>query len=88
MGMLLAVARQPWRSRAACLGADPWLFDGENEADELEALGYCRGCPVTGQCLEWARTDRRFSGVAGGRVWGRNRKGIPPGVRDSSGAPR
>ena len=88
LGMLLAVGREPWRTDAACRGADPWLFDGESAADELEALGYCRRCPVTRQCLEWARTDRKFAGVAGGKVWGRNRKGISPGDRDLSAAPR
>jgi hypothetical protein len=70
---ILSIADDAWRAHAACHGADPAVFDGNNDADELEALSYCQRCPVILDCLDWVRHDRRFSGVAGGRMWARKR---------------
>lgn len=82
------MGREPWRADAACRGADPWLFDGENEADRVAAMGYCHGCPVSRQCLDWARRDRKFIGVAGGRMWNRERRAETRDAEDLSAAPR
>lgn len=83
-----AMGREPWRADAACLGADPWLFDGENASDRAAAMDYCRRCPVTRQCLDWVRRDRKFVGVAGGRMWNRERRADCPDAGDLSVVPR
>lgn len=71
---ILNIAHDPWRARAACRGAEPEVFDGRSAADEVEALGYCRTCPVIAQCMDWVRHDRKFTGIAAGRVWSKVRK--------------
>lgn len=61
-----------WRSRAACLGADPDLFfpDGEighgpkRQAERAKAV--CWRCPVQVTCLEWSVVTRQPYGVWGG----------------------
>lgn len=55
---------QPWRSRAACSGADVDLFFDPNTT--AEALSYCNRCPVREQCLEWALARGESDGVLGG----------------------
>lgn len=62
-----------WQAHAACRHADPTLFDDTGLPGP--ALEYCAVCPVTRECLTWARSEGRaagpsgqFTGVAGGTV--------------------
>ena len=60
-----------WRARARCRDVDPEIFFPTAESGHLleagvaEARTVCAGCPVTAQCLEFAR-DRLPYGIAGG----------------------
>lgn len=55
-----------WMARAACAAADPDVFHPEHEsaAAAATALRWCRACPVTRQCLDYAMTAEP------GRQWG------------------
>ncbi|MFI5756249.1 WhiB family transcriptional regulator [Streptomyces sp. NPDC051569] len=60
-----------WLRQAACVDADPELFFPVGEsgpaAEQAErAKRICHGCPVEKQCLEWALSTGRTSGVWGG----------------------
>jgi len=61
-----------WRSRAACLGADPELFFPAAEggpvydAQVAAAKAMCARCPVTAECL--AEVGGSASGSAGART--------------------
>jgi WhiB family redox-sensing transcriptional regulator len=60
-----------WRSRAACLAADPELFfPGGTTAlageQAVEAKAVCAGCPVRRECLDWALVTKQDHGVWGG----------------------
>lgn len=60
-----------WLRRAACVDADPELFFPVGEsgpaAEQAErAKQVCHACPVEEQCLEWALSTNRTSGVWGG----------------------
>lgn len=54
---------------AACVRADPRLFDGDRPtlARVMAARKWCDDCPVAQTCLDGA-TTRGESGVWGGRV--------------------
>jgi len=55
---------------AACLGADPRLFEATAGDAAADALSYCERCPVTRECEDLVRPRRSyFDGVAAGRVW-------------------
>lgn len=62
-----------WRSRGACVGADPELFSPPGEDERIrgyppravQAAGFCHGCPVREECRDWA-DRRREVGVWGG----------------------
>jgi len=57
-------------SDAACVGADPGLFDDTTYPNALVALAYCQQCPVTEVCMDIVRPSRSsFDGVAAGVVW-------------------
>jgi WhiB family redox-sensing transcriptional regulator len=60
-----------WRSKAACLEADPELFFpltdlGPSQWQIREALEYCNGCAVRAACRDWALTHDIHHGVWGG----------------------
>jgi WhiB family redox-sensing transcriptional regulator len=60
-----------WRSKAACLEADPELFfpltdQGPSLAQAREALEFCGGCQVREACLSWALDQEIGHGVWGG----------------------
>jgi WhiB family redox-sensing transcriptional regulator len=55
-----------WRTRAACRGADPRVFDAETAADAEEAKKVCRRCPVRSDCLAFALRVGAECGVWGG----------------------
>jgi len=65
---------------AACLGADPSLFDATGGDRAQDALSYCDRCPVTRECEDLVRPRKSYyDGVAGGKIW---REGTPadPGL--------
>lgn len=60
-----------WRTRAACLSADPDLFfptgtGHPSQRQTYEAKAYCRKCPVVEACLESALSMGEAHGVWGG----------------------
>lgn len=60
-----------WRSRGACLSADPDLFfplssSGPGQWQEGKAKAVCVLCPVRPQCLAFALTTSQLHGVWGG----------------------
>lgn len=57
---------QTWRVDAACAGGDPALFFPERGASTREAKMICRGCPVQGECMEYALVNREKFGIWGG----------------------
>ena len=64
-----------WQHRGLCRASDSTVFfppahfehKPEREAREAKAKAICAGCPVRGQCLEWALAVREPHGVWGGR---------------------
>lgn len=59
---------QPWVKDGACLEVDPDLFfpKSGDHASAATARVVCAGCPVAGECLEFAlSTDQKF-GIWGG----------------------
>lgn len=60
---------------AACVGADPRLFDEHWFPKAYEALAYCAECPVRLQCIDYLEPAKNeFTGVCGGLVWRRGRR--------------
>ncbi len=63
-----------WRDLAACADFDPeWWFPlaGSGLTQEVKmAREICRGCPVAGDCLEYALDTRPTAGVWGGMTMG------------------
>lgn len=60
-----------WRSRGACLTADPDLFfpissSGSSDRQELLAKKVCVRCPVQEPCLQFALQTNQAHGVWGG----------------------
>ncbi len=89
-----------WRARARCRDIDPEIFfpTAESgrllEAEVAEARKVCAGCPVTKECLEFAREWLPY-GIAGGltpaerrrdRGSGRPRRRAPVDGRHSEAA--
>ena len=68
-GVLPPAAGDPspgWRHRAACVTADPSLFDGETASDVTAAAAICAGCSVRPDCLRFALANHIAYGVWGG----------------------
>jgi WhiB family transcriptional regulator, redox-sensing transcriptional regulator len=59
-----------WRTRAACLHADPELFFPEWTTGPAidRAKQVCGGCPVRARCLDWALSHGAAFGIWGGRT--------------------
>jgi WhiB family transcriptional regulator, redox-sensing transcriptional regulator len=90
-----------WRTRGACLAADPELFfpisySGPALVQLEQAKSICTGCQVRQQCLDFALSTNQTHGVWGGtspeeRQSMRHRKlamaGGLPGPRASHGRP-
>jgi WhiB family redox-sensing transcriptional regulator len=69
--MSLAWQRDGWRSRGACLTADPDLFfpisaAGASAAQVAKAKRICAGCQVRSDCLSFALPQRDMQGIWGG----------------------
>jgi hypothetical protein len=61
-------------SKAACIGADPKLFDAFTGEKALDALSYCGRCTVVAECDRVVAPRRSyFDGVAADRVWNNGR---------------
>jgi hypothetical protein len=68
-----------WLRQAACVDADPELFfpvgeSGPATAQARQAKAVCHECPVERQCLEWALSTGRTTGVWGGTDEGERRR--------------
>lgn len=63
---VLDLKERPWAAYAACRDADADKFFSAAEADVAAAIRICNGCPVQGECLEWALETRVRYGVWGG----------------------
>jgi WhiB family transcriptional regulator, redox-sensing transcriptional regulator len=59
-----------WRTRAACVDADPELFFPEGTSDPAidRAKRICTDCPVRARCLDWALSHGAYFGIWGGRT--------------------
>ena len=55
-----------WLTRAACRGMDPELFFPERGEPTEPAKAVCAGCPVRGECLDYALTNVERFGIWGG----------------------
>jgi WhiB family transcriptional regulator, redox-sensing transcriptional regulator len=69
--MTAAAGRGDWRSRAACLSADPDLFfpissSGPALDQVAKAKSICAGCQVRQECLGYALATHQIHGVWGG----------------------
>lgn len=57
-------------SAAACVGADPMIFDDVTFPHASLALTYCERCSITELCMTVVRPSKsHFDGVAAGVVW-------------------
>jgi WhiB family redox-sensing transcriptional regulator len=54
-----------WMSRAACLGCGTVSFFPSSDESPGPALAVCSGCPVSGECLDYALRHRIVDGVWG-----------------------
>ena len=66
VGSRLLVAPEPWMVDAACTSVDPELFFPTRGESVDEAKAVCRGCPVRGECLEYALGRGEKYGLWGG----------------------
>lgn len=56
-----------WLDLAACVGADPQLFDAlPGSRDEAVALAICADCPVRSECLTAAYVEGDDVTIRGG----------------------
>jgi WhiB family redox-sensing transcriptional regulator len=63
--------RYDWRSRAACLSADPDLFfpisaTGASARQITQAKRFCARCLVCAECGDFARVNPDLQGIWGG----------------------
>lgn len=55
-----------WREHGACRGVDPNIFFPERGESCVEAKAICAGCPVRGECLDYALDLGEKFGIWGG----------------------
>lgn len=78
---------EPWMRDAACTDVDPDMFF-PNRGDHYtakKAREVCAGCPVAGDCLDYAMRTEQMLGVWGGLTERERRKlrsGLPNLCRD------
>ena len=74
-GAAVLMAARALYAQAACLNADPVLFDAVTHESAHEALQMCRRCPVKTECLMVVAPARNhFDGVVGGLIWFNGKK--------------
>ncbi|MGH3395843.1 MAG: WhiB family transcriptional regulator [Streptosporangiaceae bacterium] len=71
--------RREWRTRSACLSADPDLFfpisaTAAATPQVARAKAICAGCPVRSACLSFAMAHREVMGIWGGTTDEERRK--------------
>lgn len=62
----LAVDELAWQDYGNCRGADADLFFPERGASTRRAKAICDGCPVRGECLDYALAHGEKFGIWGG----------------------
>ena len=75
----LSWQRPGWRTRSACLSADPDLFfpisaTAAAAPQVATAKAICAGCPVRSTCLSYAMDHRDLVGIWGGTTFDERRK--------------
>ena len=60
-----------WKHQANCRGLDPSIFVEDTEGrfgiKQLKRAKFiCSDCPVSAQCIEYARVNRIYDGIYGG----------------------
>jgi hypothetical protein len=79
-----------WRDQAACLGADPTLFESEGRGQiPIDGLRICTNCPVRDDCLDEAlATDTLDDDLVWGGTTPKNRAEVRMGrmTRDEAKA--
>jgi hypothetical protein len=73
-----------WRSLGACRGADPAIFFPERGDSTIEAKQVCAGCPVRGECLDFALDLNEKFGIWGGKSERERRRMRAPRRRGGS----
>ena len=66
-GLSDVITREPWMGRAACVGHDPAMWDGDGvrpDARAREAISICQTCPVRGWCLRTAEHEEKATRVS------------------------
>ncbi len=83
-----------WQRHAACRGMDSAVFfhpEGERGPARRKrvehAAAICAGCPVAGECREWARRVGETYGVWGGESEIQRREVLDRGGSTRPGAP-
>lgn len=56
-----------WRDQGACRGVDPNVFFPERGDSCVAAKKVCAGCPVRGECLDFALAHGEKFGIWGGK---------------------
>ncbi len=79
----IAPAYQPWMDDAVCAQVDPELFFPEKNGNSAPARRLCGTCPIAGECLEYALTNREPHGVWGGLTPFERRKLLQPHNRSN-----
>jgi WhiB family redox-sensing transcriptional regulator len=59
-------SREIWREEARCRGMDPDIFFHGRRRSAARARRICAGCPVVGECLDYAISEKLWFGVWGG----------------------
>jgi WhiB family redox-sensing transcriptional regulator len=75
----LAFRQDDWRAQGACLHADPDVFfpisaAGASAPQIRMARAICSGCPVRGDCTDFALEHRDVQGIWGGTTDDERRK--------------
>jgi WhiB family redox-sensing transcriptional regulator len=63
-----------WQDRAACLDADPSLFESGVTSRVLKAKAICERCPVIDECLAFALANEDTEVTVYGGLTGDERK--------------
>jgi WhiB family redox-sensing transcriptional regulator len=67
---------QMWQDRAACLTADPALFESGVTSRIVKAKSICAECPVIDQCLAFALANDDFEVTIYGGLTGDERRAL------------
>jgi WhiB family redox-sensing transcriptional regulator len=65
-----------WQDRAACLTADPALFESGVTSRVLKAKAICETCPVIDACLAFALDNDDFEVTVYGGMTGDERRAL------------